>query len=279
MTGAAPDRGRVAVIGGGGRLPGLLLEALEAAGADPVPAEMAGFPFEGAGTRTVERFRIERLVPFLERLRALGVTRVAMAGRISRPALDPAALDPATAALVPKLMAAMAAGDDTTLRAVVAVIEAAGLDVVGAADLRPDLVPGPGVPGAVEPDPRARADAARAAAIVAALGAADVGQGAVVAGGLCLAVEALPGTDVMLSQVAALPGGGRRGVLFKAPKPGQEMRVDMPALGPDTVRAAAAAGLAGIAWQAGGVMLIDRDAAVAAADAAGLFLWAREAEG
>ena len=138
MTGAAPDRGRVAVIGGGGRLPGLLLEALEAAGADPVPAEMAGFPFEGAGTRTVERFRIERLVPFLERLRALGVTRVAMAGRISRPALDPAALDPATAALVPKLMAAMAAGDDTTLRAVVAVIEAAGgvevLEQLAAAD-------------------------------------------------------------------------------------------------------------------------------------------------
>ncbi len=277
MTSPPRAPGRIAVIGGGGRLPGLLVEAL--AGADPVLAEMAGFPFDGAGEQPVERFRIERLVPFLDRLRALGVGRVVMAGRMARPALDPAALDPGTAALVPRLMAAMAAGDDTTLRMVVALFEEAGFAVIGAADIRPDLVPGAGVLGAVAPDARAEGDAARAADIVAALGAVDVGQGAVVAGGLCLGLEALPGTDVMLAQVAALPGAGRGGVLFKAPKPGQEMRVDMPALGPDTVQAAAAAGLAGIAWAAGGVMLIDRAAAVAAADAAGLFLWSREATG
>jgi DUF1009 family protein len=70
---------------------------------------------------------------------------------------------------------------------------------------------------------------------------------------------------------------GARGVLYKAPKPGQDRRVDLPALGPRTVAHAAAAGLAGIAWAAGGVILLDRPATIAAAQEAGLFLWAREA--
>ena len=126
-----------------------------------------------------------------------------------------------------------------------------------------------------------RRDADRAAAIVAALGAVDVGQGCVVQQGLCLAVEALPGTDAMLAGVAALPAGLRpdpargQGLVYKAPKPGQDRRVDLPALGPQTVARAAAAGLGGIAWEAGGVILIDRAAMVDAAQAAGLFLWAR----
>jgi UDP-2,3-diacylglucosamine hydrolase len=67
----------------------------------------------------------------------------------------------------------------------------------------------------------------------------------------------------------------RAGLVYKAPKPGQDRRVDLPALGPQTVARAAAAGLGGIAWEAGGVILIDRAAMVDAAQAAGLFLWAR----
>lgn len=267
--------GRIAIIGGRGRLPILLAEALEAAGTPPVLAELAGFALEGAGDRLVERFRIERLVPFFDRLHALGVDRVVLAGAVARPHLDPEAFDARTAQLVPRLLTAMQAGDDATLRAVIALFEEEGLAVLGAHQVAPGLLPEPGVLGSVLPSDSDAADAARAAAIVAALGAVDVGQGAVVAGGLCLAVEALPGTDAMLAQVAGLQRPGRAGVLFKAPKPGQDQRVDLPALGPDTVARAAAAGLAGIAFQAGGVLLIDRAQAVAAADSAGLFLWSR----
>ncbi|MDH5452694.1 MAG: LpxI family protein, partial [Paracoccaceae bacterium] len=70
------------------------------------------------------------------------------------------------------------------------------------------------------------------------------------------------------------PKGGR-GVFYKAPKPGQDRRIDLPTLGPATVQAAATAGLAGIAWEAGGVILLDRDAMVSAAEDAGIFLWSR----
>ena len=155
-----------------------------------------------------------------------------------------------------------------------------GFAVVGVDQVAPDLVPGPGLlcGSVTEQDDR---DAARAAAIVAAIGAVDVGQGAVVAQGLCLATEALPGTDAMLDFVASAASGlrpdpkGARGLLYKAPKPGQDNRIDLPAIGPHTVTRVAAAGLGGIAWAAGGVLLLDRAATVAAAEAAGLFLWAR----
>lgn len=261
----------MAVIAGAGTLPGAVAAALGGAPLfAPDGVEVAG---------PAERFRFERLVPFLAMLQDRGLTGVVLAGAMQRPRLDPALFDPATAQLVPRLVAAMQAGDDATLRAVVAVIEEAGLTVHGVAEVAPGLVPGPGVLGAVVPGDRDRADAARAAAIVEALGAADVGQGAVVAQGLCLAVEALPGTDAMLDWVAAVAGAlrppGARGVLWKAPKPGQDLRVDMPALGPQTVVRAAEAGLAGIAWQAGGVLVLDRAAMVAEADRRGLFLWAQ----
>jgi UDP-2,3-diacylglucosamine hydrolase len=265
--------GQVAVIAGAGALPGAVAAAL---GGAPV------FAPEGVAVDTpAERFHFERLVPFLAMLTGRGVTGVVLAGAMQRPRLDPALFDAATAQLVPRLLAAMQAGDDATLRAVVAVIEEAGLAVLGVAEAAPGLIPAPGVLGAVQPDAQAGRDADRAATIVAALGAADVGQGCVVAHGLCLAVESLPGTDAMLDWVAGVAGqwrpAGARGVLFKAPKPGQDLRVDMPALGPETVRRAAAAGLAGIVWQAGGALVLDRAATVAAADAAGLFLWARPA--
>lgn len=131
-----------------------------------------------------------------------------------------------------------------------------------------------------EPTAADIADTDRAAAIVEGLGGLDLGQGAVVAQGLCIAVETLPGTGAMLDFVADHRDmrprpNGPRGVFWKAPKPGQDRRIDLPTIGPDTVDQAARAGLAGIAWQAGGVILLEREDAVERARAAGVFLWAR----
>lgn len=271
---------RVAIIAGAGRLPAILAAGLDHAGDTPVIAALQGSTLEDIPEGSVERFRVERLAVFLDRLHALGVGRVVFAGAVQRPRLDPEAFDPRTAAMVPRLLAAIQGGDDATLREVVAIFEEDGLQVIGAAEAVPDLVPGEGVLGAVTPTKADAEDAARAARIVSALGAVDVGQGAVVAQGLCLALEALPGTDVMLAQLAELPAmrpdpEGARGLLYKAPKPEQDRRVDLPAIGPHTVTAAARAGLGGIAFEAGGVMVIDRAETVRRADARGLFLWAR----
>lgn len=263
-----------AIIAGGGGLPAIL----KAACPDALVCALEGFV--PAGVTPDMQFRVERLVPFWRALQDQGVERVCFAGAVSRPRLDPSLFDPATAQLVPRLLGAMQAGDDATLREVLALFEEAGFAIVAAHEIAADLLPGPGVlAGAVTP--RDEADAVRAAQIVAALGTVDVGQGCVVAQGLCLAVEALPGTDAMLAAVAQLPVHLRpdpargRGLIYKAPKPGQDRRVDLPAVGPATVTAAAAAGLGGVVWQAGGVMCLDLTAMQAEAQARGLFLWAR----
>jgi DUF1009 family protein len=265
-----------ALVAGTGALPALL----DAARPGMLICEMEGFAAAVPGADPL-RFRVERLVPFLDTLVDRGVTQVCFAGAMRRPRLEPELFDARTASLVPRLVGAMQAGDDATLRAVIELFEEWGLSVVGADEIAPDLVPGAGVLTGT-PSPADAEDAARAAAIVGALGGVDVGQGAVVAQGLCLAVEALPGTDAML-EFAALHQAlkpdptGARGVFYKAPKPGQDRRIDLPAIGPQTVARAAAAGLGGIVWQAGGVLLLDRAATLAAAQAAGLFLWARAA--
>ena len=266
---------RTAIIAGRGVLPAALMAAM---GTRPFVAALEGFA--PAGVEPDLAFRVERLVPFLRRLGDEGVTRVCFAGAVERPRLDPALFDPDTATMVPRLLAAMGQGDDATLREVLAIFEEAGFALAGVEEIAPDLVPGAGVLCG-EVTERDRADAARAAAIVAALGQVDVGQGAVVQQGLCLAVEALPGTDAMLAGVAAIPvalrPAGARGLYYKAPKPAQDRRIDLPALGVETVRRVAAARLGGIAFQAGGVICLDLAGMVAEAQARGLFLWAREA--
>lgn len=261
-----------ALIAGTGALPALLARAAPGM----LICEMEGFAAAVPGAEPL-RFRVERLVPFLDGLVARGIARVCFAGAMQRPRLEPELFDAQTASIVPRLLGAMQAGDDATLRAVIALFEEWGLEVVGADSIAPDLVPGEGLlTGALTAQDEA--DAARAAAIVAALGAVDVGQGAVVSRGLCLAVEALPGTDAMLDFVArhrALVPAAKAGVFFKAPKPGQDRRIDLPALGPNTVAKAAAAGLAGIVFEADGVLLLDREQTVQAAETTGIFLWGR----
>jgi len=270
------------IVAGQGALPAYLAGRVAASGRPVVLAEMEGHPAENPHGLPLIRYRAERIGALFAALREAGVTEVVLAGMVRRPRLDPALFDAAMMALAPRMMAAMAGGDDGLLRAVLDLFETEGFAIRAAHEIAPDLLPAPGVPTRAQPGERDRRDAARAARIVATLSEADVGQGAVVAQGIALAVEAAPGTDAMLDWVAGPAGrarpdpAGAGGVLLKAPKRGQDRRVDLPVIGPGTVEGAARAGLAGIAVEAGGVMVIDRDAVVATADAAGLFLWVRQ---
>ena len=265
---------RTAVIAGAGALPAALVSAMDQR---PLICALDGFAPEGLFSD--QMFRIERLALFMRWLQDQGVARVAFAGAVQRPRLDPSLFDPQTAQMVPRLLAAMQGGDDAALRAVLLIFEEAGFEIVGVADLAPGLIPGPGLLAGVL-GAQDEADAGRAAAICAALGSVDVGQGCVVAQGLCLGVETLCGTDAMLAGVAEIgalrpePARGR-GLFYKAAKPGQDLRIDLPTLGPATLRAVAAAGLGGIAFQAGSVICLDLPMMQAIAAQCGLFLWAR----
>ena len=267
---------RLALMAGTGALPAAVIAALPTR---PLVCVLDGYA--PAGVTPDLTFRLERLMPLLRALSDQGVTEVAFAGAVQRPRLDPSLFDAATAGMVPRLLAAMQSGDDATLRAFIGIFEEEGFTIRGLADVAPALLPGPGLLAGTLTE-QDQADASRAAAIVTALGTVDVGQGACVVQGLCLAVEALPGTDAMLAQVAAMaitlrpnPAHGR-GLLYKAPKPGQDTRIDQPALGVQTLINAAAAGLGGVVFQAGSVICLDLPAMQAQAAALGLFLWSRQ---
>lgn len=255
----------LALIAGQGDLPAALAARLDE---QPFVASLEGFAPDGL--KVDQHFRIEHLGSFLAGLTERGVKEVCFAGAVKRPRIDPSQIDAATMPLVPAMMAAMGQGDDAALRAVIEIFEGAGLGVCAAHEIAPDLLPAEGAFAGEMPESAAR-DIARGRATVAAMGAADIGQACVVVRGQVIAVEGLFGTDWMLRSLADRPDDGG-GILYKAPKPDQDRRMDLPTIGLGTVEHAARAGLDGIVIAHGGVMVLDQAAVAAKAQALGLFV-------
>lgn len=233
------------------------------------PTDYARFPHE-----VVPLGRIGRMLDLLRRHRARDLV---LAGRVTRPSLLSFRFDAEGVRLVAKLgRRAIFGGDDGLLSAMLRVMREEGFRPLGAQEVLRELLVPEGTMTARAPTPDDRADIARGVAVAKALGAADVGQGCVVQQGLVLGVEAIEGTDALLARCAGLRREGPGGVLVKLVKPRQEITADLPVIGPETVRGAAAAGLAGIAIEASsghaGTLVLDRAETVAAAEAAGLFL-------
>lgn len=264
--------GRLAIIAGSGRLPAMLAEA------EPDALIVA---FDGTEVSLpeprIQRHRIEKLGGLFKSLKQAGVTRVVMGGAWARPEISPLKADALMLRLAPRIMQAIKGGDDGILRLVIEVFEDQGFAVMGAHEVRPDLTVAPGQIAGPKPRSEAMVDLPRARAILDALAPVDVGQGCVVADGLCLGIETLQGTDALLRFVGETPPrlrGNRRGVLVKWPKRGQDLRVDMPAIGPQTIEAAAKAGLEGIAIAAHKVLILDRPGVEAACTRHKIFLLA-----
>ena len=211
----------LALIAGTGALPPALVGRLSQ---PPLVCALAGFEPD---LPVDLRFRIEHLGSFLRALRARGVSQLCMAGAIRRPAIDPTQIDAATLPLVPRIQAAMAPGDDGALRVVIQLIEEAGITVVAAHEIAPDLVVSAGILGALSPPKDATALVRIGAACLASMGEADSGQACIVGPAGVLATEGPDGTDAMITAFAASATESDGAVLFKGPKPDQDRRADM----------------------------------------------------
>lgn len=215
-------------------------------------------------------------------LKTAGCKDVLFAGIVKRPNFKDLKLDLRGAALLPKVIAEAGKGDDALLRLLVKEIEKQGFNVIGSDAAHAGLLAPGGLIAGPAPTDSALADISRGAHVVAALGDLDIGQGCVVCEGLVLAVEAQEGTDAMLARCATLPETvrgtptARRGVLVKRPKPGQERRIDLPTVGVSTVELVAAAGLAGLAVEAEGALMLRRAEMAAAAERLGVFIYGFE---
>jgi DUF1009 family protein len=261
------------ILAGGGDLPGRVAAAALATGRPVFVVGLDGFAEPDVIAPFPHEFiRIGAAGRILRSLRAHGCADLVLIGPVRRPAILDLRPDAEGARMLARIGLAAFAGDDGLLSAVLKVLQDEGFHIVGAHEILAEAVGPPGLLSRAAPDALARSDIARAVSVVRALGAVDVGQACVVQHGIVLAVEAVEGTDAMLARCGALARPGPGGVLLKLIKPGQDPRADLPTIGPATIRAAAAAGLRGVAYQAGSTILAERAATVEQSDAAGLFL-------
>lgn len=278
-TAGRPHGRRIAILAGRGDYPVRVASAAAAQGASVYVAVLSGAadPADYAAYDAAE-YRLGQLGRFLDEIKRRKVDEIVMVGALPRPSFGSLAPELSTLKYLPHFARAFQGGDDHLLRGVVSFFEGQGLRVLGPADLAPNLVAPVGALGRHKPSAVAREAIATGFDLLAALSPFDIGQAAIIADHRVVAVEAAEGTDAMIERVASLIQSGRLklgkgdGVLVKAPKFGQDLRVDMPAIGPDTVARVAVAGLAGIAVKAGCVLIGDRERLAVLADASGLFI-------
>ena len=270
---------KLGLIAGGGNLPIRLARQCETIG-----RPLFVIRLKGMADPTLQAFDgieagIAELGKGFAALKGAGCEAICLAGIVKRP--DFAALKPDWRGLkaLPGAIAAARRGDDALLRFLIGEFESEGFHVEGAHEVAAGMTLAHGPLGRFEPSPEHQLDMHKAFHVAGEIGRLDVGQGAVVCEGLVLAVEAQEGTDAMLERCADLPETlrgspqSRRGVLAKRPKPIQEHRVDLPAIGVATVVGAAKAGLAGIVGEAGKTLVMDHEAVANAADELGLFVY------
>ena len=263
---------KLGIIAGGGALPGRLIAACREQGrlhfvlalkdqADDPAIETAPHQWLRLG----KSGQAERI------LRGEDVQEVVFAGHVKRPSLPEMVPDLRTARVLLRA-AREGLGDDGLLGLVIREFEAGGVTVVGAHTICPDLLAPAGVLSRRRVDRQADADIQRGVKILQTLGNLDVGQSCVVQQGIVLGVEAIEGTDALIQRCGGLKRKGDGGVLVKIKKPAQDDRIDMPTIGRRTIENAAAAGIRGVAIEAGATLVLDREGVIEAADRAGLFV-------
>lgn len=274
--------GPLAIICGGGAFPLAVAQAARRAG-----REVVLFPVRGFAAPEVEAWPhvwipIGRFGLLTREMRRRGCRDVVFIGNVLRPRIRNIRFDWTTLTLLPRVIHMMRGGDDHLLTSLGRLFEENGFRLLGAHEVAPEILMPAGQIGSIRVSTEEMDDINVGRHALDVIGPLDIGQGLVVMNRHVVAMEAAEGTDLMLARVAELRANGRIrraarcGVLVKLPKAGQDRRLDMPSLGQRTVEGAIRAGLAGIAVEAGGVIVADLAEIVRRADEAGLFVYGLE---
>ena len=262
---------KLAIIAGGGPLPGYLIEACKSTG-----REYFVLAFKGQADEQVIRdaphswVRLGALDKSLTILRNQKCHELVLAGTIKRPHLSQLRPDMKAARFLGRGL--LKKGDDGVLKEIIKYLEEEGFSVVGVDEIVKDLFVTNGLIGRITVTNNDKKDIAIGVNIARQIGKLDLGQAAIIRNGVVLAIEGADGTQAMLNRCSWLTSDFKSGVLVKLPKPGQEKRADMPTIGPDTVIGASEASLSGIAVAAKTTIIIESDKVSTAADSAGIFV-------
>jgi UDP-2,3-diacylglucosamine hydrolase len=282
MSGAgalSPKQGPIAILCAGGALPFAVVEAMRAAGRPIIIIAIRGIADPGLDRLGATWMALGQLGKLFALLRRESCAGVVLIGAMNRPTPSSMRIDAIGWSYLIDFLRNIRRGDDAMLRGMMRWFEAQGFPVLGAGEVAPELLAPEGRLGKIAPPAEAHDMAARGFACLDALSPFDVGQALVIFGERIVAIEGAEGTDALLERVAELrrqgrlPRSGRGGLLLKAAKIGQSLKVDLPAIGPRTIERAASAGLGGVMIEAHRVLLLDSGAIVAAADEARLSLF------
>ncbi len=274
----ASASGPLAILCGAGAFPLEVAGEARRAGREPFLVGIVGATDSAIEAYPHVWVRIGEVGKLFAALRARAIGEIVIIGAMARPELADLRLDWGAVKRAAGLAQLFRRGDNGLLAGVAEIIEREGIRVVGAHEVAPRLLAPLGPIAASTASTEDEADITLGAGLLRALSTFDAGQGAIVAAGRVLAIEAAEGTDAMLARAAEMRGNGplrltgRAGVLVKAPKRGQDLRLDMPAIGPKTIEGAIKAQLRGVAVAAGHVLVLERDLCAREADAAGLFV-------
>ncbi len=270
---------RIGLVAGSGMMPVEIIRSCRTRGIEVYVAGLQPFAdetlFAGAGAIFADvpyvMARLGEMGKIIKFFKAHGVTNLVWAGGIKRPSLKELIPDWETTKMLARI-ALKKQSDDGLFRAVISEAEHLGFHILGIEEVVPEMMFHEGVYGRVKPSSDDMDDIKRGIEVAKAVGAVDVGQAVVIQEGMVLAVEAVEGTDAMLARAASLKKPGKKPVMVKIMKPGQDTRVDVPAMGLATVEQLTRHGMGGIAVEAGGILVIEREAVIAAADTAGVFI-------
>ncbi|MBM3484611.1 MAG: LpxI family protein [Alphaproteobacteria bacterium] len=264
---------KLGVLAGGGPLPRQVVDQCIADRRPVFVVAFEGFT-EPSTCKDVPHvwLRLGQVGALLKALKAAKCVELVMIGPIPRPSISTLRLDFRAIGLLGRLGKATNQGDNALLSMLVAELESEGFKVVGAHEVIDGVTSQAGVLGKVKPDETAERDISIGCRAAKQLGLADIGQAVVVQQGIVLGVEAIEGTDALIERCGRLQQPGPGGVLVKLKKPHQDERADLPTIGPRTIERIAAAGLRGVAVEAGASLMVDRAAVIAEADRHGLFV-------
>lgn len=272
----------VAIFAGRGSLPRELAAHLKKNGHEPFIVGIEGEVEPWISNYNHELFVWGKLGRFFKHLKKNNIKQVVFAGGVTRPTLRFRDMDWGGVVSLSKVMAFMVGGDNSLFKGLIKLFDTHGVTVVGAHKIMPELLTTPGLLFGRKPSKKAMINVDKAFEACKALGALDIGQAAVAVGGRVVAVEGIEGTDGMLDRIASMRASGRlfedgkHGVLVKTMKPDQDMRADLPAIGPQTIEGVIKAGLKGIAIEAGHSLLLEKEETLAKAKEAGVFVYGLE---
>jgi DUF1009 family protein len=256
---------RYGLIAGNGKFPFLVLEAARSQGIDMVVAAIKEetFPEIEQHAKSVHWMSLGQLGKLIKTFKSEGVDRAIMAGQVKHKQIF--------SGIIPdlkmiQLLASLATKNtDSLIGAVAKLLEEEGIHLVDSTAFLGPLLPEPGVLTRRHPSEDEKTDLDYGYKIARELGRLDLGQSVVICDGACVAIEAMEGTDAIIQRAAGLVNGRALRVV-KLAKPNQDLRFDVPVIGPATVQLMARLKASAIAIEARKTLMIDRDELISVAD-------------